>query len=442
MPKTEKIHTKKNIHMPDTNVIIRDPHLVFKILDEEKNVLFLAMKVLEELDGKKKADDISKDVMEAIRNIERVQLSHPDRVIFYKESDWMGLGFDDRGKADHKIIATMNHAIQNFDACKNAYGITIYSNDIYFRTVAKEVFRNKKRVKVTNHEPDRTDMLKYAPPQKFYIEPSAKNRDNHYLVPAGANIMENEGVVIVAKNGDSVLALRKGKLLRIIPNDLDAFGIKPLPFNGDNNKYAQTFAMAQSIDPSIALNIFIGPAGSGKTLIALASALSLRDRCKQILVTRPMVPMGDKDTMGFLPGDIKEKMDPWLQPIWQNLEFIKDVSSGNKAKIDSMLHVKKIAIQSLNYIRGTTLLERILIIDEAQNLNPHQTKTIVTRAGTKTKIILVGDLTQIDKMHMTDPSLSGLNYVANRMKDHPLTSLTLSEGSVRSELTSLALERL
>lgn len=379
--------------------------------------------------------------MEAIRNIERIQLSHKDRVIFHKDSDWMGLGIE-HGKADHTIIATINHAMKKLSVCIDAYEVTIYSNDIYFRTVAKEIFRSKKKVKVTNHEPDRTDMLRYSPPKILHLESKSKDRSNNYPVPSGENIIENEGVVIVGKNGDSVLALRKGKILKIIPDDLNAFGIKPLPFNGDNNKYAQTFAMAQSIDLSIALNIFIGPAGSGKTLIALASALSLRDRCKQILVTRPMVPMGDKDTMGFLPGDIKEKMDPWLQPIWQNLEFIKDALPGNKAKIESMLNVKKIAIQSLNYIRGTTLLERILIIDEAQNLNPHQIKTIVTRAGAKTKIMLVGDLTQIDKMHMTDPSLSGLNYVANRMKDHPLTSLTLSEGSVRSELTSLALERL
>jgi len=441
MPKAALVHTKNDTHFPDTSVIIRDPHLVFKILDNKKNILILAMKVLEELDGKKKADDISKDVMEAIRNIERVQLSHPDRVVFYKEADWTGLGFDDRGKADHKIISTINHAVKNLDVCKNSHEIIIYSNDIYFRTVAKEVFRSKKRVKVINHEPDRTDMLRYSPPKKFYIDDKLKNRNSDYPIPGGENIIENEGVLIVNKSGNIRMALRKNNVLKLIPDDISAFGIKPLPFNGDDNNYVQTIAMAQLLDPNIALNVFIGPAGSGKTLIALAAALSLRDKCKQILVTRPMVAMGDKDTMGFLPGDIKEKMDPWLAPIWQNLEVIKE-NPGNKAKIESMLNVKKITIQPLNYIRGATLLERILIIDEAQNLNPHQMKTIVTRAGARTKIILVGDLTQIDKVHMTDPTMSGLNYVANRMKDHPLTALTLSEGSVRSELTSLALERL
>jgi PhoH-like ATPase len=155
-----------------------------------------------------------------------------------------------------------------------------------------------------------------------------------------------------------------------------------------------------------------------------------------------MVHLEDTDNMGCLPGDISEKMSPWLKPIWHNLTFLKEISDGNQQKIDKLLHDKKIEIEPLDYIRGTTFFKCLLIIGEAQNLTPHQIKTIITRAGMHTKIIFTGDLDQIDRKRRLDKLSNWLAYATGRLANQKLVVSVKFQTSVRSDLAKIGFELL
>jgi PhoH-like ATPase len=185
-----------------------------------------------------------------------------------------------------------------------------------------------------------------------------------------------------------------------------------------------------------------GGAGTGKTLLALAAALERKKDYRQILITRPMVHLEDKDNMGYLPGDIREKMDPWLRPIWQNLSVLKEVSPQNRELIEKFIIDKKIDIEPLDYIRGTTFIKSILIVDEAQNLTPHQVKTIITHAGVGTKLIFTGDLDQIDRKRRLDRFSNGLAYAAGRLVNQSIVAHVKFHTSVRSELAKIGVDLL
>src|SRR5690606_18485577 len=201
----------------------------------------------------------------------------------------------------------------------------------------------------------------------------------------------------------------------------------------------QAFAIHALMNPQIKLVTIQGNAGTGKTLIALASALEQRKNYRQIFVTRPIVPLSNKD-IGFLPGDIKSKVDPYMAPIWDNLKFIKDqLSDDQKAqdKVDELILTEKISIAPLAFIRGRTLTKIFFIVDEAQNLTPHEIKTIISRAGEDTKIVFTGDIYQIDTPYL-DAESNGLSYLIDKAKNHPLYAhITLQKGE-RSELANLA----
>jgi len=197
------------------------------------------------------------------------------------------------------------------------------------------------------------------------------------------------------------------------------------------------------LHPDIKLVTIQGNAGTGKTLLALAGALEQRKNFRQIFVTRPIVPLSNKD-IGFLPGDIKSKVDPYMAPIWDNLKFIKDQFSDDEkmqAKIDELVTNEKISIAPLAFIRGRTLSKIFFIVDEAQNLTPHEVKTIISRAGENSKFIFTGDIYQIDTPYL-DAESNGLSYLIDKAKDHPLYAhITLQKGE-RSELANLATELL
>ncbi len=201
----------------------------------------------------------------------------------------------------------------------------------------------------------------------------------------------------------------------------------------------QAFAIHALMNPEIKLVTIQGNAGTGKTLLALASALEQRKNYRQIFVTRPIVPLSNKD-IGFLPGDIKSKIDPYMAPIWDNLKFIKDqFSEDEKAqtKLDELVLTEKITIAPLAFIRGRTLTKIFFIVDEAQNLTPHEIKTIISRAGEDTKIVFTGDIYQIDTPYL-DAESNGLSYLIDKAKNHPLYAhITLQKGE-RSELANLA----
>jgi len=205
----------------------------------------------------------------------------------------------------------------------------------------------------------------------------------------------------------------------------------------------QAFALHALANPDIGLVSIQGNAGTGKTLLALASALEQRRNYRQIYITRPVIPLSNRE-IGFLPGDAKSKTDPFLAPIWDNLRFIKEQYSDDPKtmeKIDELIATEKIAIAPLAFIRGRTLTKIFFIVDEAQNLTPHEIKTIISRAGEHTKIIFTGDIYQIDTPYL-DAESNGLSYLIENVKNHSrYAHITLQRGE-RSELANLANELL
>ncbi|MCA9105318.1 MAG: PhoH family protein [Planctomycetales bacterium] len=213
---------------------------------------------------------------------------------------------------------------------------------------------------------------------------------------------------------------------------MKAYGITP-------RNSEQSFALAALTDPSIRLVTLVGKAGTGKTLLALAAALHVRSTFRQILLARPIVPLSNKD-IGFLPGDVSAKLDPYMQPLYDNLGVIRhqfDQNDPDAQRINQMLENEKLLITPLAYIRGRSLQKIYFIVDEAQNLTPHEVKTIITRAGEGTKIVFTGDIHQIDHPYL-DTLSNGLSYLINRMVGQPIYShITLEKGE-RSELADLA----
>ena len=210
------------------------------------------------------------------------------------------------------------------------------------------------------------------------------------------------------------------------------YGIKP-------RNAEQAFAIHAVLNPDIKLVSLTGVAGTGKTLIALAASLEQRRDFKQVYLARPIVPLSNKD-LGYLPGDAKEKINPYMQPLWDNLKLIKNSFSDHDKEykqLDEMVEKEKIVITPLAYIRGRSLANIIFIVDESQNLTPHEVKTIITRAGDGTKFIFTGDVKQIDSPYLDEQS-NGLSYLIDRVKGHDMYAhITLEKGE-RSALANLA----
>ena len=198
----------------------------------------------------------------------------------------------------------------------------------------------------------------------------------------------------------------------------------------------QSFALQALTNDDVKLVTLAGRAGCGKTLLALASALEARTRYRQILLARPIVPLSNRD-LGFLPGDVDAKLDPYMQPLYDNLTVLRHENPGLKEELKEMMEDKRIEIAPLAYIRGRSLQRTFFIVDEAQNLTPHEVKTIITRAGEGTKIILTGDIQQIDHPYL-DSMSNGLTYVINRMKGQGMYAHVTLERGVRSELAEVA----
>jgi PhoH-like ATPase len=244
--------------------------------------------------------------------------------------------------------------------------------------------------------------------------------------------MANENFIL--RNGQkSILATFDpfdNKVVRV--DKPTAYGIKP-------RNAEQSFALHMLMDNRIQLVSLSGKAGTGKTLLALAAALELRSEYRQIFLARPIVPLSNRD-LGFLPGDIQSKLDPYMQPLFDNLSVIRHQFKSNdkrSIKIDELLEQNKLLITPLTYIRGRSLQKSFFIVDEAQNLTPHEVKTVITRAGEGTKVVFTGDIHQIDHPYL-DKRSNGLTYLISRMKGQDVFAhITLEKGE-RSELAELA----
>jgi PhoH-like ATPase len=215
-----------------------------------------------------------------------------------------------------------------------------------------------------------------------------------------------------------------------------AYGIRP-------RNAEQIFALHALMNPEIKLVTLQGVAGTGKTLLALSGALEQKREFRQVYLARPIVPLSNKD-IGYLPGDIKSKLNPYMEPLWDNLKMIQnqwDETDKEYKKITEMVDSEKLMITPLAYIRGRSLSNIFFIVDEAQNLTPHEIKTIITRAGENTKIVFTGDVFQIDTPYL-DTQSNGLSYLIDKIRNNRLYAhITLEKGE-RSELANLANELL
>ncbi len=203
----------------------------------------------------------------------------------------------------------------------------------------------------------------------------------------------------------------------------------------------QSFALRALLNDNIKLVTLTGKAGSGKTLLALAAAMECRDNYRQILLARPAVPLSNRD-LGFLPGDIQAKLDPYMQPLYDNMAVMQQPLSGltgshGAPKVQDLLAANHLEVTPLAYIRGRSLQRVFFIVDEAQNLTPHEIKTIITRAGEGTKIVFTGDIQQIDHPYL-DSLSNGLSFLIDRMVGQPLFAHVTLEKGERSELAELA----
>jgi PhoH-like ATPase len=223
-------------------------------------------------------------------------------------------------------------------------------------------------------------------------------------------------------------------VVALAPIKKEIWGIQP-------KNLGQRFAFDILLDDRIPFVTLTGQAGTGKTLLALAAGLSKvldQHRYRRLLVTRPVIPMG-KD-VGYLPGDKDEKLRPWMQPIYDNLEYLMGCIYKEQMAADMIRHIQEKGIfeaEALTYIRGRSIPQQFIIVDEAQNLTPHEVKTIVSRAGEGTKIVLTGDPNQIDHPYL-DFRSNGLCYAIEKFKNNPLAGhVTLTKGQ-RSELAELA----
>ena len=244
----------------------------------------------------------------------------------------------------------------------------------------------------------------------------------------------NENIVFVDELNEKKTALTcynkgKGRFVLRQPTKSPVWGIKP------RNK-EQILALGLLMDAEIPVVSLVGKAGSGKTLLALASALEQtfgsEQKYKRIVVTKPVEPVG-KD-IGFLPGTMEEKMLPWLAPIQDNLQFLL---GNDKITLDMYMQEGKIEVEAMTYIRGRSISDSFIIIDEAQNLNQHEIKTILTRVGEGTKIVLTGDIEQIDNVYV-DATNNGLSYVIEKLKTEELVGHIILSKGVRSPVATMA----
>ncbi len=433
----------RNAIVVDTNVLVHDPNAV-DVLREDQNILFIPLRVILELDKLKSKPDIGFDAREVSAKIESLREEKDSSLkVVLKPTFGKPLNQLDRNNPDHIIIASARevltkHTKNDFDKFK------FISRDRTVRILARELLG--KQLSVENYIKDQIEM----PLEKSLKEINVRGEDivdgKFSLDAVNEEIQINDGIICFSDypNGrwsESFAAIRKEEFYEIIDPDISAFGIKPKSLNGDGKNWRQAIALKQLLDPSIKLVFLQGGAGTGKTLLAIASAFEQRSLYRQIVITRPMIHLEDEDRMGFLPGNEKEKMSPWIRPVVQAIRFLKEVN-GNDEAIKKWEENGKITYEALDYIRGMNYYRKFLIIDEAQNLTPHQVKTIITRAGKGTKIVFTGDLGQIDRRRRLDEKSSGLTYAMDCLKGSPLVASTNFKETVRSDLAKLAEELL
>ena len=438
----------KKVFVIDTNVILHDSTCIYQF--DEHDVV-LPITVLEELDRFKKGKDIINcNSREFIRSLDTLTGDN----IFNggvsigsgkgKVSVYLERGFHEKlkpnfspDKADHKILNTAFHVALEH----SFHNVFLVTKDVNLRMKAKSVGLLAEdyttdhvldvdslytgRSVIENVSEDTIDLLYHAP---YEVEAGRLDLDN----------LPYSNEFLVMRNGSkSALACfdaGDNKIKRI--ENKACFGVRP-------RNAEQSFALNALLNLDIPLVTLSGKAGTGKTLLALAASIETKRHYRQIYVARPIVPLSNKD-IGYLPGDINSKLDPYMQPLYDNLSVIQSQFSGRDShtrRIKELMEGGKIVITPLSYIRGRSIVKVFFIVDEAQNLTPHEVKTIITRAGEGTKLVFTGDVHQIDHPYL-DSQSNGLSYLIEKMKGQKLYAHINLEKGERSDLSDLAINLL
>ncbi len=429
--------------MLDTSVLLHD---FDAITNFDEHFVAIPITVLEELDKFKIGNDTKNfSAREVIRFIDKLSGSG-------SLQEWIPLGkglgkfkvaMDEQpsglnaekvyamGKNDHKIINAALHLME----LEPKRVVILVTKDINLRIKAKAL-----GVTAEDYQTGKVDSSEIQTVGKYGVD-GIDSEVIREIFTRGS--IEENGLLGEKKVTNGYYILKNGKTssLAFYNHNTDqleriekefVYGIKP-------KNAEQAFAFHALLNPDVKLVAMQGVAGTGKTLLALASALEQNKKFNQVILARPLVPLSNKE-IGFLPGDADDKIGPYMEPLWDNLKFIKSQFGENEKKYKAILEMeqtKRIVITPLAFIRGRSLSNIMFIIDEAQNLTPHEVKTIITRAGENTKIVFTGDVHQIDTPYL-DENSNGLAYLIDRLQGQPLFAHVRLEKGERSELANLA----
>ena len=432
----------------DTNILISDPGAMFKF---QEHSVIIPITVIEELDKlKSRQDEIGRGARHAIRELENLRTRDPAK--FQK-----GIDLDNGGRLkieldqanldrlpaaaraetnDNRILATA-FAL----GAKNAGQVILVTKDANLRIKAGSLGIDAEEYK---HEKVAIDELYSG---QITVPASPETIDKYYAdkkLPIAADLFDkyalypNELMILKAGRQSAIGRLHKEKgALMLRPLMQHSFGYSVVPKNVE-----QEFALELLMDPGVDLVTLAGPAGTGKTLLALMAGMELvvnKDMFSRLLVARPLVPLGQD--IGLLPGGVDEKMAVWLKPFKDNLEYLMEPDGRDLDNIDHLFDEGIIEVGVLTFIRGRSIPNQFILIDECQNLERHAIRSVLTRVGKNSRACLTGDLSQIDNP-LLDTVTNGLTHVIENLKDEPTVGhITLTKG-VRSNLATLISQKL
>ena len=424
----------------DTNVLLHDPNAISKF---KENDVAIPLGVLEELDGmKRQSDELGRNARTVVRFIDSLKESKGDLHNGVQIDNGISVRIYIDTKVCEKKMFPLPLDRNNNRILLAAYQLKEKGEKVVL--VSKDFVMRVKAEAIGIEAEDYENLkVSFDRMYKGYRKIEVPKRDidmftkDGFLATEISDFHPNEYCHLTSSEHSSAVGkynFHSKRLEPLLKMNRDVWGIHPL-------NVEQKCALDLLLRDDIKLVCLIGQAGTGKTLLALAAALKkVFDETvySRILVSRPIVPLG-KD-IGYLPGTKEEKLFHWMQPIYDNLEFLCQSTGGPAAGAETqkwIMESKKIEMEAVTYIRGRTLPKMFIIIDEAQNLTPHEIKTVVSRAGQGTKVVLTGDPSQIDNPYL-DKDSNSLTYTVSRFKNQSIFGHMLLEKTERSELAAIA----